>query len=411
MENEFVVRRDQDSVATDRGLFLVERHAETVAYLCRVRVLLVRTLLIAYKRGMETTKMSPSEETQEISLSATAKRTLVVYGVILAVSIFLYLGYLLSSVILQLIVALIAAIALEPMVQFFMRRKLSRTWSVVLTVGVALLGALIVVGLIATPFITQGTHLIENAPQIVTQLTQNTQFHFLNEQYHLVDRVKELSQTQAGQIAGVGVPLLGVAKNIVGGISSFAIIVVLTFLLLLQGPDIWDRTLGLMSHRVAATAKKIAEKTSKAVGGFVTGNLLISLIAGTVALITLLILDVPYAFALAALLAIFDLIPMIGAALGTIVVGLVALTQGVWVALIVVAVLLIYQVVEGHFIQPLVYSRAVSLSPLLIILVSVVGAELGGIPGVLLAIPAAAVIQIFVSEIIEVTKVQRGVRT
>jgi predicted PurR-regulated permease PerM len=139
---------------------------------------------------------------------------------------------------------------------------------------------------------------------------------------------------------------------------------------------------------------------TKALSGFITGNLFISFIAGSIGLVTMLLLDIPYAFALAALLALFDLIPLVGAALATIAIALVALTQGMAATIIIVIVLLVYQIVEGHMIQPLVYSRAISLSPLLIILASVIGAELGGIIGVLLAIPAASVIQIVAQEFI-----------
>ena len=350
---------------------------------------------------MDLPKTRPQKADVSSGSRQIAKKTLVAYGVIVGSTALLYLSYLLSSVMLQLIVALIVAVALQPAVRALMRRGLGRTAAVIVTMCLTFLGAIVVTTLIVTPFITQGTKLIENAPQLVSDLIHNSQFSFLNEQYQIVDRVKELSQSQVAQIAGAGLPFLSVVRNIIGGISSATIIFVFALFLLLQGPEIWIRTLRFLSAKHAARANKVADKMSKAVGGFVTGNLLISLIAGTVALVTLLILQVPYAFALAALLAIFDLVPMVGAALGTIIVALVALTQGIVVTLIVIAVLLTYQVIEGHFIQPLVYSRVISLSPLFIILASVMGAELGGIVGVLLAIPAAAVVQIAVGELIE----------
>jgi predicted PurR-regulated permease PerM len=97
--------------------------------------------------------------------------------------------------------------------------------------------------------------------------------------------------------------------------------------------------------------------------------------------------------------AIFDLIPLVGAAMATIIVGLVALTQGLIVAIIAVVIILIYQFVEGHFIQPIVYSKVINISALIIVIASVLGAEIGGIIGILLAIPMAAVVQIIVTEI------------
>lgn len=350
---------------------------------------------------MDTTRTRDQLSEAPSGSQGIAKKTFVAYAVIVGTTALLYLVYLLSSVVLQVVVALIVAVALQPAVRFLMRRGLGRTWSVVITMILTCLALLVVTSLIVTPFVTQGTKLVENAPQIVSDLVHNEQLRFLNEQYHIVDRVKELSQTQTARLAGVGVPVLAVLKNIVGGISSFIIILVFAFFFLLQGPEIWERLLKVVSPKRAGRLRKIGEKISKAVGGFVTGNLLISLIAGTVALITLLILDVPYAFALAALMALFDLIPLVGAALGTIVIALVALTQGLLAAVIVVVVLLVYQLLEGHFIQPLVYSRVISLSPFLIILASVIGAELAGIVGVLLAIPVAAAMQIVVTEVIE----------
>ncbi len=140
---------------------------------------------------------------------------------------------------------------------------------------------------------------------------------------------------------------------------------------------------------------------SRAVSGFVLGNLFTSFIAGTVALTTLLILHVPYAFALAGVVAFLDLIPLIGTVLATVIVGLVALTQGIVVTGIVVAVLLVYQFIEGNILQPVIYSRTISLSPLMIILATIMGAELGGVLGVLLATPVAAVLQIAILELFQ----------
>lgn len=328
-------------------------------------------------------------------------KTFVVYGVLLASTGLLYLLYLLRPVILQLVVALIVAVALEPSVRFFIRHRFSRIWAVTVSLGLTLLVIIGITSLIATPLISQGTTLLENAPKIVNDLTVNPQFRFLNEHYHVVDYVKKLSQTQADQLAGVSGPFLGFIGGIIGGISSFTIIMVFSFFFLLQGPDAWEQGLALLPPKRSLHLRKLAQKMARAVGGFVSGNLLISVIAGTVALITMLALHIPYAFPLAALLALFDLIPLVGAALGTVIIALVALTQGIPIALIATLILLIYQGVEGHFIQPLVYSRVISISPLLIILASVIGAELAGIIGVLLAIPVAAVLQIAVVDFLQ----------
>lgn len=336
--------------------------------------------------------------TQPVELSEVAKRTLVICSVIIGLGAVLYLIYLLHTVVLQLVAALIVSVALQPLVAFLMRRRFNRIAAVFTSILGTLCLCLVVAGMIATPLVTQGSKLIENAPEMIDQLTQNPRLNSLNQKYHLVDRAKEFSKEQSSKVVNVGVPLVSLLGSIIGGISSLVIIFIFAFFFLLEGSEAWKRLMRLFKPQTTARLNLAAEKMARAVGGFVSGNLLISLIAGTVTLITLLILDVPYAFALAALVALFDLIPLIGAAIGTIVVALVALTQGITATIIVIAVLLLYQFVEGHLIQPLVYSRVISLSPLLIILASVIGAELGGIIGVLLAIPAAAVVQIVITE-------------
>jgi predicted PurR-regulated permease PerM len=344
-------------------------------------------------------KTTTSQQEKGAERQGIAKKTIIVYGVVLAASAGVYLLFLLHSLLLQMIVAVMLAIALEPLVRVLMRRGIKRAFASTLAVFITISALLIITSLIATPLVTQGTRLLENAPQLVNDLVQNQQLTFLNDQYHLVDRVKEFSAGQASKIAGAGVSFIGVIGSILGGLSSLVIIFVLSLFLLIEGPDTWEQCLQFLRPEQTRRIRLVAKKMSQAVSGFVTGNLLISLIAGTVTLVTLLILQVPYAFALAALVAIFDLIPLVGAAIATIAVGLVALTKGLVVALIAVLVLLVYQFVEGHLIQPLVYARVISLSPLLIILASIVGAELAGIVGVLLAIPLAAVIQIAAREV------------
>lgn len=330
-----------------------------------------------------------------------ASKTAIVYLVILAMTGLMFFIYLIRSVILQLTIALILTIALEPLVGSLMKRGIKRPLSIAISVTFAALAILFVVGIIATPLVTEGVKLSRNAPQIIEQATNNDTFKRLNDKYHIVDKAKQYAQEIPGNFTERGLPALGLIGSVAGGVSSFAIIMILTLVLIVEGPHAWQLLLSVFPAQVARQMQRTSEKATIAVSGFVSGNLLISLIAGTVTLITLLILRVPYPFALAALVALFDLIPLIGAALATVVVGLVALTKGIVTAVIAVAVLLVYQFLEGHVIQTIVYSRSISLSPLLVIVASLAGAELGGIIGVLLAIPISAVLQVIVIDIFD----------
>jgi predicted PurR-regulated permease PerM len=142
------------------------------------------------------------------------------------------------------------------------------------------------------------------------------------------------------------------------------------------------------------TWRSIADDIYQLVGRYVTGNLLISLIAGSTTAIVLLVLGVPFALALGLLVAILDLIPLAGATLAATVVTLVALSESGTVAIIVFAFFVVYQQIENHLLQPLIYGRTVRLSPLAILISVLIGAEVAGVVGALVAIPAGGTIQI-----------------
>jgi predicted PurR-regulated permease PerM len=142
----------------------------------------------------------------------------------------------------------------------------------------------------------------------------------------------------------------------------------------------------------------MAGEISKTIGGYITGNLLISLIAGFATTVVLLIVGVPFALALGLLVAILDLIPLAGATLGAIIVTLVAVTESLTAAIIVAVWFVVYQQLENHLLQPIVYGRTVKLSPLAILVAVLIGAEVAGIIGALGAIPIAGTIQIVISD-------------
>jgi predicted PurR-regulated permease PerM len=145
---------------------------------------------------------------------------------------------------------------------------------------------------------------------------------------------------------------------------------------------------------------RISEDVYSAVGGYVAGNILISVIAGVSSYIVMSLLNMPFAVPLAVLVAFFDLIPLVGSTIAGAVVAVVAAVVGFPTTLIIwVAFLVVYQQVENNVIQPVVYRRTVAIHPLLVILAVLIGGSLLGVLGALLAIPIAATIQILVKEL------------
>jgi predicted PurR-regulated permease PerM len=138
----------------------------------------------------------------------------------------------------------------------------------------------------------------------------------------------------------------------------------------------------------------IGNQIYRTIGGYVTGNLFISVIAGVTTTLVLLLLGVPYAVALGLLVAILDLIPLAGATIAAIIVGAVGFIHSLVAGIVLIVFFIVYQQIENHVLQPIVYSRTVQLSPLAILISILVGAELAGVLGALAAIPVAGTIQV-----------------
>ena len=168
----------------------------------------------------------------------------------------------------------------------------------------------------------------------------------------------------------------------------------MTFFMLLEG-HVWvERFYRLLPEKSQPRWRQVGFDIYRTVGGYVTGNLLISLIAGGLTTVVLLVMGVPFAVALGLIVAILDLIPLAGATIAAILIGIVAFLHSVVAGIVVVAFFIVYQQIENHLLQPVIYGRTVQLSPLAVLISVLVGAELAGILGALAAIPVAGAIQV-----------------
>jgi predicted PurR-regulated permease PerM len=175
----------------------------------------------------------------------------------------------------------------------------------------------------------------------------------------------------------------------------------LTFFMLLEGPAWVERFYSLLPAEQQPRWRKIGHDIYDTIGGYVTGNLAISLIAGVVSTAVLLALDVPFAVALGLLVAILDLIPLAGATIAAILVTTVAFLDSTTSGVIVLIFFILYQQLENHVLQPIVYGRTVKLSPLAVLIAVLIGAELAGVVGALAAIPVAGTIQVILVDWLE----------
>jgi predicted PurR-regulated permease PerM len=321
---------------------------------------------------------------------------LVVLGITLAVAALLTFVYLAWHVITWILIALFLALALNPAVEFFQRRGLKRGWASAVVFFIAL-GAIIGLGfLLVPPLVAQVTDFIEAVPDFVDDLTAGRgPFGFLQEDYQIVDRIQEaIEERGAGGVLGVTEPALAIAQSVVTAVVGAVAIAFLTFFMLLEGPRLVGRFFDFLPEKSRPGWRRVADDIYRTVGGYVTGNLLISLIAGTAAAVVLFALGSDYAVALAVVVAILDLVPLAGATLAAIIVSAVVFIELGWIqGSIAVVYFIVYQQLENHILQPVIYGRTVQLSPLVVLVAVLIGAELAGILGALAAIPVAGIVQ------------------
>ena len=327
----------------------------------------------------------------------------VVLGITLLVFFALSFVYLAWHVITWILIALFLALALNPAVDFFERKGIRRG----LAAGVVFMIALAAIGLLGLlvipPLVAQIRDFIDAVPDFIDELTAGRgPLGFLQDDYQIVDRVRDSIEEQGvGGVLGVAAPAQAIATSVITAVVGFVTIVFLTFFMLLEGRRSVDRVLSLLPENARPRWERVGSDIYRTVGGYVSGNLLISLIAGTVSAIVLFVLGSDYAIALAVVVGIFDLIPLAGATIAAIIVSTVMFIELGWIkGLIVVAFFIGYQQLENHILQPVIYGRTVQMSPLAVLIAVLIGAELAGVLGALAAIPIAGTVQAIFRELL-----------
>ena len=321
---------------------------------------------------------------------------LAVLGIIFGFLLLLYVTWISRQVLTWILVAIFLALALNPAVEAFERRGLRRGMATAVTSLLAL-GALVAAGSLFIPtLVDEAAGFADELPEYVNDVSEGRgPLGELVERYEIEQRVRDAVQGgDASSVLGLSTTALAITQSVITFIVAVVTIAFLTFFMLLEGPKWMERFYGLLPEASRPRWRSIGYDIYRTVGGYVTGNLLISVIAGVSSTIVLLILDVPYAVALGLLVAVLDLIPLAGATLAAIILTAVAFLTSVPAGIIVLAFMIVYQQIENHLLQPLVYSRTVQLSPLAILVSVLIGAKIAGILGALAAIPVAGAIQV-----------------
>jgi predicted PurR-regulated permease PerM len=297
-----------------------------------------------------------------------------------------------SRVLTWIAVSIFLAVALEPVVRVT-ERWMSRTWAVLTVFGGLLALVALFLAVLIIPIATQVDDLRDAAPGYLQRLERNHTIRDLNQRYKLVQKAQDAAKQAPARV-------FGAAGRFVNGVVATLTVLFLTLFLMFELPAMSRGLLSLLTEDDAARVRLVAADVNRSIGGYVLGNLAISVIAGATVGISLWILGVPYAAALAVFMGVCDLVPLVGATVGALAaIGVAFAAQGVTAGIVMIVVNVVYQQFENHILQPIVYRKTVQLSAFLVLVAVLVGGELMGVLGALVAIPIAGSIQLVVREI------------
>ena len=316
--------------------------------------------------------------------------------------------YRIRDILLLILVAGFVALLLNPIVNLLQRRLFPRRGVAVSIV--TLLALLVLIGLawvFGSPLVNGTTHLADQLPTYVANAQHGKGWigHLVT-RYHIQSWVQRNTPKLITYAQSLSKPALTIGAGALSLLIELATIFILVLLLLLEGPKMRRWILGQMTPARAATATRISAEVNRAVAGYMLGNFLTSLIAGIVVFVTLMTLGVPYPQLWGLWVALVDFLPMIGGALAGIPTVLFAFTDSVTAGIVTGIVFLVYTQVENHILNPVIMSKTVRISPLLVLIAVLVGASLGSLVGglfggfvaALLAIPLAGALQVLVRE-------------
>ena len=354
----------------------------------------------------------PSQDAGWLSASPSQVARTVAIALLTAAVVLgaLFLLWQVRTFIAWFVIALFLAAVLDPAVNWLQRRHrlIKRPLAIALTYLGLVVALLFVVGIFLPLLVDQVRGLIDfvvaaaQAPQGPTEyirgVAEQNGLGGLFERFS--DQLAALRDQLGQLLRNLFLSTGQVAVGVAGFIAALVTVLTLTFFLILGSERYVNAGVGLFPEVHRPLVRRILGQSAGAISGYVTGNLAISVICGVTTFVVLLILGMPYAAPLALLVAVLDLIPLVGATLGGALLVIVGLFVEPWKAVVLLVFVLVYQQVESNLLQPMVYSQAVQLNGLVILIALLVGGQLLGIPGALLAIPVAEIIRIVLTELL-----------
>jgi len=335
--------------------------------------------------------------TDQVS-SRTVFRWAVVAGLgLLAVGLAASAVYAIRGILVLALVALFITVSLDPAVRWLTRHRVRRSWAVGLIFVIAFLAVVGLGAALMPPLIRQAASLSADLPGDIDRMVEQSRpLREFGERYGLITYLQDLAKDLPGRI---GANVLGFVRSFFGAVFTALTVMVLTIYFMANLPNLRSGVVRLLPPAGRAHARRTVDVVVDKVGAYMIGNILISLVAGIATFAILTALRVPFALPLAVVVAITDLIPMIGATLGAVIcVGVTALTADLWPTTVLVATFFVlYQQMENYLIAPRILRNTVDLPALAVLLAALIGGTVLGLVGALMAIPIAAVIKVLAS--------------
>lgn len=304
-----------------------------------------------------------------------------------------------SGIITLLVISMFLAIGLNPLVEWFMKRGLKRGLAVGLVL-VLVLGVLALFVMTVAPVISEQIALIsKNAPSWLDQLQHNRRVEKLDAEYDVIDRVEEyIANGDFGQKAFGGV--LGVGLKVLSVLTNALIVIVLMVYFLASLPSIKHSAYSLAPASKRPRVAELGDRIIRSTGAYVSGAFLVAICAGIGTLIFTFIIGLgEYSFALAFIVGLLSLIPVVGAVVSAVIMTALGLTVSPTTAIICLVYYLAYQQFEQYVIYPKIMSRTVDLPGTITVVAALLGGSLLGITGALLAVPVAAALVLLHKEV------------
>jgi predicted PurR-regulated permease PerM len=317
---------------------------------------------------------------------------------IAAFGFLVFLAIVSLGTLLSIFVAAVLALGIDPVVSALVKRGWGRGKASLLVFAATFVAVFVLFLLVLGPVWDQITDFVHQLPAMWDQVQQQDWFQKLISTGGADDKIREGLKNLASGLPEAATTLLGAAGGVFGSILSLVTLTFLSLFLVMERPMITNWLFGFTPPATEARWRPVVEESIRAVSQSLLGNIAISVVAGTYAFLSCVILGLPFPLVLAVIAGFLDLIPQIGATIASVILIIVALTVGTTEAVIMLVLQLIYQQVENYIIYPIVYRQAVELSPFTTIVAVLIAGTILGVVGAILAVPFAATVKIVMRE-------------